>query len=234
MSKRNFSVFLSCEHASNAVPEFLSRYFKGREIQKVLGTHRAYDIGAVDVFWELAKILRPAYAIQGAYTRLAIDLNRNCDRNQRYSEYTENISESEKKFLEGYFDGYRDAFLGAAKRKLGRKNPVPILHLSIHSFTPELNGEIRNADIGILYDPARKKEAAFAKRLRENLKAYAPELRIRFNYPYLGKTDGHTTALRKIFPQAKYLGFEIEMNQALLQNSASEDIARMLAAAVTG
>ena len=161
-------------------------------------------------------------------------MNRNCDRNQRYSEYTENISESEKKFLEGYFDGYRDAFLGAAKRELARKNSAPILHLSIHSFTPELNGEIRNADIGILYDPARKKEAAFAKRLRENLKAYAPELRIRFNYPYLGKTDGHTTALRKIFSQTRYLGFEIEMNQALLRNSAPEDIARMLAAAVTG
>ncbi len=234
MAERNFSVFLSCEHASNAVPEFLSRYFKGRDALKVLGTHRAYDIGAVDVFWELAKILRPAYAIQGAYTRLAIDLNRNSDRNHRYSEFTENISENEKKFLEGYFDSYRDAFLEAAKREFARKNPSQILHLSIHSFTPELNGEVRNADIGILYDPARKRETAFAKRFRENLKNYAPELRIRFNYPYLGKTDGHTTALRKIFPESRYLGFEIEMNQALLRNSIPEDVARMLAALVSG
>ncbi len=233
MSRRESSVFLSCEHASNAVPEFLSRYFTGRETRNVLKTHRGYDIGAADVFWELAKILRPDYAIQGAYTRLAIDLNRNSDRNHRYSEYTKDVSETEREFLEGYFSGYRAAFLEAAKRRLKRKDAARILHLSIHSFTPELDGKVRNADIGILYDPARKEEAAFAKKIRDKLSAYAPELRIRFNYPYLGKTDGHTTALRKIFPQTKYLGFEIEMNQTLLQNSNPEDIAQMLATAVT-
>ena len=232
MSKREFSVFLSCEHASNAVPEFLFRYFEGRAVQKVLKTHRAYDIGAADVFWELAKILHPDYSIQGAYTRLAIDMNRNSDRNHRYSEYTETVSETERKFLDGYFSGYRAAFLEAAKRKLERKNAARILHLSIHSFTPELNGKVRNADLGILYDPARSAEAKLARRFRESLKSYAPELRVRFNYPYLGKTDGHATALRKIFPQAKYLGFEIEMNQALLQNSNPEDIAQLLATAV--
>ncbi len=233
MSKREFSFFLSCEHASNAVPEFLSRYFKGREAKKILETHRAYDIGAADVFWELAKIIRPDYAIQGAYTRLAIDLNRNSDRNHRYSEYTEKVSETERKFLEGYFSGYRAAFLGAAKRILEKKNQAQILHLSIHSFTPELNGKVRHADLGFLYDPARSAETKMAKEFREKLKAYAPELRVRFNYPYLGKTDGHATALRKIFPQAKYLGFEIEMNQALLRNSNPEDIAQMLAVAVS-
>ena len=234
MAKRSFSVFLSCEHASNAIPKLLSRYFKGCEIQKVLETHRAYDIGAMEVWRELTHFLHYAYAIRGTYTRLAIDLNRNSDRNHRYSEYTENISETEKKFLEDYFGDYRNAFLEAVRSELARKNPAPILHLSIHSFTPELNGEVRNADIGILYDPARKREAAFAKRLRENLKAYAPELRIRFNYPYLGKTDGHATALRKIFSQTKYLGFEIEMNQALLQNSNPKDIAQMLTVALPG
>ena len=134
-------LFLSSEHASNAVPEFLKAHFKSKEAKAVLKTHRGYDIGAGDVFWELAKILRTSYAIQGAYTRLAIDLNRNSNKNHRYSEFTEQATDVEKQRLEGYWDGFRDAFLGAVKAELSKKNPSQIIHLSIHSFTPGL-GEI--------------------------------------------------------------------------------------------
>ncbi len=222
-------LFLSCEHASNAVPEFLKAHFKSKEAKAILKTHRGYDIGAGDVFWELAKIVRTSYAIQGAYTRLAIDLNRNTNKNHRYSEFTETTSESEKERLEGYWDGFRDAFHGAVKAELSKKNPSQIVHLSIHSFTPELDGKVRNADIGILYDPSRKKEAEYAKAFKKNLETYCPELRVRFNYPYAGKTDGHATALRKIYSEADYLGFEIEFNQGMLVHSNPEDVAQLIA-----
>ena len=109
------------------------------------------------------------------------------------------------------------------------QNPnAEILHLSIHSFTPELNGEIRNADLGILYDPSRKEESALAKKIQKNLILIAPDLRVRKNYPYQGKNDGHTTALRKIFPPEKYIGFEIEMNQAYLQKISPQKMAGIL------
>ena len=222
-------LFLSSEHASNAVPECLKAHFKSKEAKAVLKTHRGYDIGAGDVFWELAKILRTSYAIQGAYTRLAIDLNRNSNKNHRYSEFTEQATDVEKQRLEGYWDGFRDAFLGAVKAELSKKNPSQIIHLSIHSFTPELDGKVRNADIGILYDPSRKKEAAYAKALKKNLETYCPELRVRFNYPYLGKTDGHATALRKQYKDSEYLGFEIEFNQGMLTHSNPADVAQFLA-----
>ena len=222
-------LFLSSEHASNAVPEFFFFFFKSKEAKAVLKTHRGYDIGAGDVFWELAKILRTSYAIQGAYTRLAIDLNRNSNKNHRYSEFTEQATDVEKQRLEGYWDGFRDAFLGAVKAELSKKNPSQIIHLSIHSFTPELDGKVRNADIGILYDPSRKKEAAYAKALKKNLETYCPELRVRFNYPYLGKTDGHVTALRKQYKDSEYLGFEIEFNQGMLTHSNPADVAQLLA-----
>lgn len=224
--------FLSCEHASNAVPDFLNSHFKSKDAKANLKTHCGYDIGAGDVFWELAKILRPAYAIQGAYTRLAIDLNRNSDKNHRYSEYTEHATDAEKGRLQGYFDGFRDAFLGAIKAELSKKTAAKIIHLSIHSFTPEWNGKIRNADVGILYDPSRLSEAAYAKSFKENLKKENPNLRIRFNYPYLGKSDGHTTALRKRYEDCDYLGFEIELNQKMLSHSKPEDIANLIAASL--
>lgn len=229
MSKRRHSVFFSCEHASNAVPEFLSPYFKNARAKEFLDSHRGYDIGAAEVFRELIRILHPAFAIEGAYTRLAIDFNRNSDRNHRYSEFSEKATPEEKERLERLHADYRGSFLGAIRKEMSEKRSVQILHLSIHSFTPELDGKIRNADIGILYDPARKEEAALARVWKESLKKIATNIRVRFNYPYLGKTDGHTTALRKIFPQTEYLGFEIEMNQALFRKSRPEDIARMLA-----
>lgn len=33
-----------------------------------------------------------------------------------------------------------------------------IVHISVHTFTPVLKNKIRNTEIGILYDPKRKKK----------------------------------------------------------------------------
>jgi len=63
-----------------------------------------------------------------------------------------------------------------------------VIHVSCHSFTPELNGQVRNTDIGLLYHPARTKEVALCKRWKASLKACAPELKVRRNYPYAGRT----------------------------------------------
>ncbi len=37
-----------------------------------------------------------------------------------------------------------------------------IIHISVHSFTPVLKNKIRNADIGILYNPKRSIEKNLA------------------------------------------------------------------------
>lgn len=42
------------------------------------------------------------------------------------------------------------------------------------------------------------------------------------NYPYLGKSDGFTTSLRKQFP-FQYIGIELEINQKSLQNQTTLD-----------
>jgi predicted N-formylglutamate amidohydrolase len=76
-----------------------------------------------------------------------------------------------------------------------------------------LNGTVRTADLGILYDPRRAAEKRGALLLQEKLLARLPDLRIRRNYPYTGYSDGHTTALRKLFAESRYAGFEIEVNQ---------------------
>jgi len=101
----------------------------------------------------------------------------------------------------------------------------PALHLSIHSFTPVLNGEIRNVDVGILFDPDRKGESGFCKQLFDGLEQALPFLVIKFNEPYKGTDDGFTTYLRTKFSDDEYLGIEIEVNQKYLGTEQWEVIA---------
>jgi predicted N-formylglutamate amidohydrolase len=98
----------------------------------------------------------------------------------------------------------------------------PVLHISVHSFAPELDGKQRTADIGLLYDPDRGAERRFSRHWRQALKAVAPNLRVRLNYPYRGSADGHTTALRRRFTEAQYLGIELEVNQNLVVRDRNE------------
>ena len=88
-----------------------------------------------------------------------------------------------------------------------------MIHLSSHSFTPELDGKVRDADIGLLYDPARPGEADLCERWKASLEACAPDLTVRRNYPYAGKGDGLTTWFRRRLPPGTYVGIELEVNQ---------------------
>jgi predicted N-formylglutamate amidohydrolase len=83
----------------------------------------------------------------------------------------------------------------------------------VHSFTPVLHGNVRTADMGLLYDPLRKSEAAFCVLWQMALRKLGPDLKVRRNYPYLGTADGLTAYLRDCFPDSSYLGVELEVNQ---------------------
>ncbi|MFZ0489378.1 MAG: N-formylglutamate amidohydrolase, partial [Salegentibacter sp.] len=98
------------------------------------------------------------------------------------------------------------------------KKGEEVWHLSVHSFTPQLKGETRNADIGLLYDPSRKMEKKISADFKRLLQEEIPALKIRYNYPYLGKADGFTTYLRKKFPK-QYAGIELEVNQKFTENN---------------
>jgi hypothetical protein len=79
-----------------------------------------------------------------------------------------------------------------------------------------LNGKVRRADVGLLYHPARQGEVELCARWKSSLAAFAPELRVRRNYPYAGKGDGLTSQLRLRFPPSAYVGVELEVNQSIV------------------
>ena len=212
MNENNKSILiLTCEHASNKLPAA----FKNAVPAQVLKTHRAYDIGAAQVFRKLAKFAKPEFYCEGKYSRLFVDLNRTITNKSAFSDYLRDNAKAKAQAI-AYWTEYRSAIEKFVESALKPKTQAAtIVHLGIHSFTPELNGKVRNTDIGILYDPARPQERAYANVIKAEIKRLYPTMKVRFNYPYKGTTDGLTTTLRKKFGQ-RYVGIEIEINQKFL------------------
>lgn len=217
-------LMLTCEHASNHLPAA----FKKTIPANVQESHRAYDIGALAVFRKLVRFAKPEFHCEGKFSRLFVDLNRTITNKSAFSEYYGTLgfrdkvaAEKAKAQATTYWMEYRDAiekFVESAlkpKTRVAKSKPT-VVHLGIHSFTPELNGNVRNADIGILYDPARPQECAYAQVIKDEIKRLYPTMKVRFNYPYKGSSDGLTTTLRKKFGP-RYVGIEIEINQKFFQ-----------------
>ena len=219
-------LMLTCEHASNKLPAAFKKFVPA-DVQK---THRAYDIGALQVFRKLVKFAKPEFSCEGKFSRLFADLNRSITNKAVFSEYYGELEASDKNAAEKvkaqatkFWTEYRAAIekfiassLSMPKRTTSKnraaKSATTIVHLGIHSFTPVLNGKTRNTDIGILYDPARPLERKYAQVIKDEIKRLYPHMKVRFNYPYKGTSDGLTTTLRKKFG-TRYVGIEIEINQ---------------------
>ena len=216
---------ISCEHASNRVPAGLSSLFGGKE--KVLASHQAYDQGAAKLARRLAKQLHGS-AHLGSISRLLIDLNRSqTNRKSLFSVYTRKLPASDRELLlRKYYRPYREKVEGAVAVAI--KKSKPVLHISVHSFAPVKGGRLRKADVGLLYDPARRNEKHISGFLVKLLQEKAGTLRVRRNYPYLGKTDGFTSFLRKEYSAKFYAGIEIEINQALLAPGSSVKYRQMV------
>jgi predicted N-formylglutamate amidohydrolase len=200
---------VTCEHGGNRIPSRYRPLFRDHEA--LLPTHRGYDAGALRLAKEMAAALAaPVFA--ATVSRLLIDLNRSLIHPDLYSEATRPASEAiRREIWQRYYLPYRTKVETRIEQAYSKAERV--IHLSCHTFAAELDGTVRDADIGLLYDPARRQEAAFCQRWREALREAAPSLRVRMNYPYSGKSDGFTTALRRRHEGKRYLGIELEVNQ---------------------
>ena len=200
-------LLLTCEHGGNHVPDKFQYLFK--KAAKDLNSHKGIDFGAISTFNFLKPIADHGYAAN--VTRLLVELNRSVHNKNLFSDYTKILKPYEKQsIINKYFRPYRNR---VEKRIVALlESDQKILHISSHSFTPKLNGETRNADIGILFDPSVKLEKIAAQILKKTLNQKSPHLKVKFNYPYKGTSDGFTTYLRQKFTE-NYAGIEIEVNQ---------------------
>jgi predicted N-formylglutamate amidohydrolase len=153
--------------------------------------------------------------VTSTISRLLIDLNRSIGHPQHFSAAMRGApAKLRAKIVEQHYQPYRVQVERLVRQSVSRGRRV--IHISSHSFTPELDGKVRRADVGLLYDPGRHGEAELSARWKASLAAFAPELRVRRNYPYAGKGDGLTAHLRLRFPPGAYVGIELEVNQRIV------------------
>jgi predicted N-formylglutamate amidohydrolase len=206
-------LIISCEHASNRVPARYAASFD--RATRWLATHRGYDIGALAVARRFARALDAPLHV-GKVTRLLVDLNRSPGHRDQFSSYVDDLGETElERIVARYYLPYRDAIEDQVSAHIGAGRRV--LHLTVHSFTAVLGGKRRRADVGLLHDPSRRREAELSSRWQDLISSGDSRLRVRKNYPYTGLADGLIPYLRQRYPASRYLGVEIEMNQRLLR-----------------
>ncbi|NJK89990.1 MAG: N-formylglutamate amidohydrolase [Myxococcales bacterium] len=222
-------ILITCEHATHVVPTALQAEFRGA--RQALRSHRGHDIGALPVAKQMAKELE-APLVCASVSRLVIDANRSLHHPRLFSEWTRGLPDWHKAdLIRTWWEPHRrrvEAFVEELSSRSG-----PVLHFGVHSFTPVLDGVVRDADLALLYDPSRELEARFAREWSKAPSLKSRGFRLRRNYPYRGISDGLTTALRRSFSKRKYLGFEIEMNQELFaQRGRARELASVLVDAI--
>lgn len=201
----------------------------------VLSTHRGWDPGALPVARTLARRL-DAPLVAGTITRLLVELNRTLDHPSLFSEFTRDLSpEARERIVDRHYLPHRRKVESEIQRHADAG--AAVLHLGVHTFTPVLDGRERAVDVGLLYDPARKREEAVCRAWAAALRREAPGLRVAGNEPYRGTDDGLSTFMRRRFPSDSYLGVELEVNQALVgtegerRDAVARRVARSLAQA---
>ena len=222
---RTDALLLTCEHGGHRIPRPYAYLFRGAA--KLLASHRGWDRGALQLARLLSRELeRPLLAV--TWSRLFVEANRSPTNRRIWSDFTKALPREERqRILEKWWRPHRQEVERAVADAIARGHRV--VHVAVHSFTPVMDGDVRNTDIGLLYDSRRKQEAAFSRRWASAMQDIDPALRVRFNYPYAGAADGLTTWLRLRHPQSKYIGVELEINQALLGTARWRRLQRQIA-----
>ncbi len=211
-------VVVTCEHAGREVPQEFRHLFRGAA--EILKSHRGYDPGAMGVAMRLAARLAAPFHFT-TVTRLLIEANRSVGHREHFSEFSNGLSPSEKSaILKQYYEPYRNGVLGTIEH--ATRSGHRVLHLSVHSFTDVWEGQSREVDIGLLFDPSCRSERVLCQAWRVELDLAERGLRTRYNEPYLGIDDGMTTALRQRFASEVYAGVEVEIRQGLIGRSSEQ------------
>lgn len=173
-------IVLVCDHASNRIPASLNNL---RLSTESLLSHIAWDPGAAGLARKLSAKL-DAPLLLSNYSRLVIDCNRPPHHPQSIASDSAGIavpgniaiSEHEAALRQRIlFDPYQQAIA----RVLDRRSPGSCRLLSIHSFTPCLNGRDRPWSIGVCY----RNEHTWAKAMLTALQLRIDD-RVGDNEPY--------------------------------------------------
>ena len=175
-------MLLTCDHASNAIPESLGKLGIA---QRDLDRHIGWDPGAREVTLRLAERF-DAPAVLSGYSRLVIDCNR------KPGSATSILTVSDRTPIPGnvgltpydvqsrvhdLFKPYHSTI--SRKLRAMRRNGGTPIFVAIHSFTPRLGGFTRPWHFGVLWDEDPRVARPLIEALRSN-----PGVVVGDNQPY--------------------------------------------------
>jgi predicted N-formylglutamate amidohydrolase len=206
---------LSCEHASWTQPPGVDLGVSTDVLQSQAG----WDHGALDIASRISEAVGlPVHT--GAFTRMFVDLNRAADHPDVIPAVcygapvpgNAHLSVGDRAARLAMFHApYWDAIRRDVHARL--RDPGSVLHLSSHSFSPELDPVSRVFDVGVLYDPSHSFEAELAEQMMFALRGAG--LAVRANQPYSGVGPAVCTSLRNELAGQRYAGIEIETSHTL-------------------
>lgn len=221
------AVVVTCEHAGNRVPPgFPARggtpgggAMPDPEFAEALESHRGWDPGALLLARSLAGVLGAPLRIC-LTSRLLVEVNRSEGHPELFSRWSATLPGTERRALVRRIHRRHRRRVEQTLALASRGWTRDVVHIGVHTFTPELDGVRREVDVGVLFDPAAPFEARVARGWIRAMEAVLPGWRIRENEPYDGRSDGLTTSLRETRGRevqgkaGRYAGLELEVNQA--------------------
>jgi predicted N-formylglutamate amidohydrolase len=162
-------VLLVCDHASCRFPRSLGDMGLDPFARRC---HLAIDIGAGSLTEKLAESLGVTAVVQN-YSRLIIDCNRELMDPGAFLEYGDgiivpgnrNLHQEDKDFRASALYWPYHCAIDEQIQRLQKLGPPPAF-ISIHSFTPVLNGESRAWQIGVLWDKDERLREIFLEGFR--------------------------------------------------------------------
>lgn len=217
---------ITCEHASSRVPPPLCPTIEDREW---LATHYGFDIGAAEVVRELARRTN-SLGILAQFSRLVCDANRHASHPEWICLEIEGYAPSFNRHLDSserirrrrtYYDPYHEA----VDRLLALHDPDDVLLVAVHSFTPRLGQEVREMEIGVLFDQHESLARDLARLIGEQT-GYHTAL----NQPYSG-FDGMIYSVCRHGQELGVPYLEVEVRQDLVDTVTG---ARVVAGQLAG
>ena len=212
------SYVLTCEHASAALPSGWSWPDKDIHLET---RHWGVDIGIARFTRLLAKRL-DATAILAKASRLLVDCNRELSSPTLYRELADNahvwlnmgISKRERCMREArVYEPYHSAISSACSQR------QPALVLSMHSYTPNYEGQIRDVQVGVLHDGEPELASLWASVLQHELPGYD----VRVNEPWSG-LGGYMYSAVMHAEECGARAMELEIRNDLLVGSAVPEL----------
>ena len=210
---RRFCI-VTCEHGGNRLPKRFRPLFAGH--WQLLHSHEGWDRGALRLAREFAAALGGEHHYS-VVSRLLVDLNRSVGAPDHFPMTSELEPAIQQDILDQYYYPYRQSVERSVAAAIQRGEQV--LHLSCHSYAEQLDGQPRDAHVGLLYDPVRVAEEQVCLAWKERLGVALPHHLVRLNYPYLGTDDGLVTTLRGRYPNPMYAGVELEVRADVIMQA---------------